>query len=338
MINENLTIIIPFLNEGENAIKTIAGIADSTRGDTPRVIAINDASTDGFDYAAAVSKIDGDITYIQNPQRKGVAGCRNMGVEMCQTSYFLFLDAHMKFITKNWASMLVQYLQQYPWDMLCLNTCIMETDWTIKKGKIRKYASNVDFAAWNEKSATVRSALAWKYAKKYTEGANMDITQCIMGAGYATSKAQWQRLHGLRGLIQYGMDEQFISLKFQLSGAKCFMIHDIKVGHIYKYGKHGFDCSWYAWCYNQIVAILTLFEGTQRDALLANCKALNTQYDAVYNMVNKDWCEQEHVYLRNIFGTEYEQRATEFFNRLNGNELVLPPLPEADWEDRQRYS
>lgn len=50
-----LTIIIPFLNEGEEIANTVASIIDTTIG-SPSIMLINDASTDGYDYQSVADK------------------------------------------------------------------------------------------------------------------------------------------------------------------------------------------------------------------------------------------------------------------------------------------
>ena len=44
-----LTVIIPFLNEGEEVVMTVKSVRE-TAGDKVDIITINDCSTDGFPY------------------------------------------------------------------------------------------------------------------------------------------------------------------------------------------------------------------------------------------------------------------------------------------------
>ncbi|GHV22224.1 hypothetical protein FACS1894174_06570 [Bacteroidia bacterium] len=41
-------------------------------------------------------------------------------------------------------------------------------------------------------------------------------------------------LRGLSGLISYGSDEAYISIKAWLSGGKCLILKDVIVGHLYR--------------------------------------------------------------------------------------------------------
>lgn len=57
---------------------------------------------------------------------------------------------------------------------------------------------------------------------------------CVLGAGYACNKKYWNSIHGLKGLRNYGLDEQFISLKVWLSGGKCKLLNNVVFGHVYR--------------------------------------------------------------------------------------------------------
>lgn len=73
----------------------------------------------------------------------------------------------------------------------------------------------------------------WKYWEKEPE-ANIEDIPCVLGATYAASKRYWQYLRGLEGLISYGSDEPYISLKVWLEGGRCRLLKDIVIGHIYR--------------------------------------------------------------------------------------------------------
>ena len=68
---KQVSIIVPFLNEGVWPYKTIQSIYDTANHDLFDVIAINDNSKDNYDF----SKFP-DVRYIKNDQRMGVDGCR----------------------------------------------------------------------------------------------------------------------------------------------------------------------------------------------------------------------------------------------------------------------
>ena len=85
-----LTVIIPFLNEKEEVGRTVRSIRE-TVGDSVDIIANNDQSDDGYPYREDLAPYG--VSYVYNPERKGVAASRDYGVSLCTTPYFLLLDA-----------------------------------------------------------------------------------------------------------------------------------------------------------------------------------------------------------------------------------------------------
>jgi glycosyltransferase involved in cell wall biosynthesis len=92
-----LTVIIPFCNEGNEVGLTIQSCLDLAEGPVEFVL-INDNSTDGYDYHSVAKKYK--ATYIEHTKQWGVAPSREDGVAVCKTPYFLLLDAHMCMLNK----------------------------------------------------------------------------------------------------------------------------------------------------------------------------------------------------------------------------------------------
>ncbi|MCL2652068.1 MAG: glycosyltransferase, partial [Candidatus Azobacteroides sp.] len=80
-----LTVIIPFLNEGQEIRNTLQSIRE-TAGDQVDILLINDASYDNFDYKSFAKEYH--ATYYHNDTRMGVARSRDIGVEKITTDYF----------------------------------------------------------------------------------------------------------------------------------------------------------------------------------------------------------------------------------------------------------
>lgn len=75
---QQLTIIIPFLNEGTEIGNTILSIRETCVGH-PYILLINDASTDGYNYLSVAQQHG--CQYIHHQERKGIAASRNEGGE-----------------------------------------------------------------------------------------------------------------------------------------------------------------------------------------------------------------------------------------------------------------
>lgn len=98
-MNNTLTVIIPFLNEGKEVYNTVKSLREHSE-QAFEIILINDCSTDGYDYKKVAE--DFDAIYIEHSKRMGVAASRDEGVRNCSTEYILFLDAHMRTCQRDW--------------------------------------------------------------------------------------------------------------------------------------------------------------------------------------------------------------------------------------------
>jgi glycosyltransferase involved in cell wall biosynthesis len=217
-----LTLIIPFLNEGDEVYKTVKCFVESA-DISIEIILINDASTDNYNYKIIAEKFD--AKYIEHKIRKGVAASRDEGVDMCQTEYFLLLDAHMRSYQTNWASLIVNAIKSDKRSLLCCATaCILYTDIEVVSYDNVGYGAYIDFSDLSVK---------WISEIGNTEKDILDIP-CVLGASYIGEKSYWQYLKGLSGLTSYGCDEQLISMKVWLEGGKCKIIKNIIFGHLFR--------------------------------------------------------------------------------------------------------
>lgn len=225
-----LSIIIPFLNEGqevENTIQSIRSFSDNN----VEIILINDASDDNYDYET-ISQIY-DTIYILNQVRIGVAASRDKGINIASSPYFLLLDAHMRFYNNKWVETIIHYLENNENVLLCCQTKILskEDDKIIEKDSlIPTYGAFIEFDRCENLLGSV-----WT-VKEFPENKDLETTPipCVLGAGYACTTKYWKYLRGLEGLKYYGSDEIYISLKVWLNGGECLLLKNVFIGHIYR--------------------------------------------------------------------------------------------------------
>lgn len=223
-----LTVVISFLNEGKEVENTLNSIRD-TAGDQVDIILINDASTDTTDYESVAKRFN--ALYLKNQIREGVAASRDKGISQTQTPYFLLLDAHMRFYQRNWANQITDELNRDDRVLLCCNTKVLRID---DAGELDESDNSSAFGAKINLGGTHRMLDSeWVLQETKPDEPIEDIA-CVLGAGYAASKRYWQHLRGLEGLIYYGCDEAYISLKVWLEGGRCRLIKNISIGHIYR--------------------------------------------------------------------------------------------------------
>lgn len=221
-----LSIIIPFANEGVEVERTIKSIIEHSDIKIP-IILINDASNDGFEYDGLANLFG--LTYIKNQKRLGVAQCRDLGVTLCKTPYFILLDAHMRFYDKNWYNLIIEKLKNEKKLLLCCQTRNIAINHLVKKEK-NKQSMGAFITFFSEDSVLDAT---WNYTEKCI---NEDFEEipCVLGAAYAASREYWTFLKGLSGLYGYGCDEAYISMKVWLSGGRCLLAKNVIIGHLYR--------------------------------------------------------------------------------------------------------
>lgn len=218
MKNE-LTIIIPFLNEGREVYNTVKNLREKA-GKEIDILLINDCSTDRYNYQIIAENFD--TAYINHSHRKGVAASRDEGIALCQTPYFLLLDAHMRVFQDNWHKTIVNQLEKDARSIVCCQTVPINT-----KGEIIGTSSFGAYIDWKDLS------VHWNRNDPDKTQKVVDIP-CVLGASYSCSKDYWKYLNGLKGLRSFGYDEQLISIKVWMEGGSCKLIKEITFGHLFR--------------------------------------------------------------------------------------------------------
>lgn len=230
---KELTIIIPFRNEREQVFKTCESF--NRYGDPALfdILCIDDCSEAGYDYSE-VEKFD-NVTLIGNEQRLGVAGSRDRGVKECDTKYVLLVDGHMR-VFSDVITPLLEKLHTYPGSLLCCQSKVIR--YAKKKGhyEMEKRPKTRGVKLNGNHLDLSFLAYRWDALRDSDLLAEVLPVQCCMGACYALEREYYLHLHGLNGLQQWGMDEQFLSAKVWMSGGKVLLLKNIEIAHIYREG------------------------------------------------------------------------------------------------------
>jgi len=222
-----LTVIIPFYNEGEELGRTIESIRN-TAGNNVDIIAVNDKSNDGIDYEKMVAPMN--VTIVNNPCRMGPAMSKEKGVQSCGTPYFILLDAHMRFYQSGWESSIIKELSQEENQILCCQTKSLR----LVNGVVKEEHIDPTYGAFIYLGVKRYTPMSVWNPNPNIKSLKTGHIPCVLGASYASSKTYWNHLRGFRGLLCYGCEEPFISLKAWLEGGKCKFVPDVTIGHIYK--------------------------------------------------------------------------------------------------------
>ena len=219
-----LTVIIPFKNEGEEVFKTVASLRQMADNDI-NFIVINDASDDGFDYSG-ISSIN-NVEYILHDKSFGPAQSRQHGVDLCQTNFFILVDAHMRAMTKGWDRIVLEPVQKYRNAIFCCVTYDMIEN---AKSKICRQGYG----------ATIKLedvSCKWISHSFIKDNKTIIEVPCVLGASYISNKEYWNRIGGLKGLLSYGCEEQLLSIKTYLDGGKCYVLSNVEFSHKFRKAK-----------------------------------------------------------------------------------------------------
>lgn len=222
-MKEDLTVIIPFKNEGDEVYKTISSLELKAKK-TFSVIVINDGSDDGYDYESLLQNFK--MKYIVHKESVGPAASRQEGAEKSNSAYLLLMDAHMRAETEGWDEIIKNAIDSYPRGIFCCLTDKL----IVNEGN---EDISLDATGYGVSLDLESLKYNWLNYDNNIKKNYIDIP-CVMGASYCCSRSYWEKIHGLIGLKSYGLEEQFISIKTLLEGGKCCAIGNVKFAHKFR--------------------------------------------------------------------------------------------------------
>lgn len=259
-----LTVVMPFLNEGDEPVRTIESILDTSPPGMVEILAIDDGSDE---YNPLVSKFP-HVRLVRQLNRLGQPESLDKGVKMAQSPNVLMIDAHMTFRDDNWAERLIEILEAERETVFC-TTCVhlSEEQRELSKAKQKYYGGTLQMIDPDEAdSPFAKQILNPKWIETPPDQAVSDVP-CILGAAYAVRKEWYQKLNGLKGLEKWGGHEPFLSLKSFLAGGKVQLIRDIEIGHLFR-EEPGYMNYNHNLFYNKMLISKTVFPSEISDQLL----------------------------------------------------------------------
>ena len=306
-----LTVLIPFKNEKEEVAMTCRSVRD-TAGDRVDIIVLNDDSQKGFDYKRSLMGLN--VDYYETSSRLGSSAGKQRCVELCKTPYFLILDAHCRMYTYDWLDKALSVLQK---DEDCVYCCAVQYFSTEKDhltpAHVRAYGGFWDY---NTKSIL---SCAWNITKFGDEEFEVP---CILGANYLCSKRWWDKIGGYNGLLLYGREETFISLKSRMAGGSVKCIPQIVTGHKTRPGHQPYRCLKFEVVHNEMAIALitqdddmfqkicTMLKRTQPASVFKDADTLlHGHLDELYALKNEfeklKKVTQEEV---DVFNTDFQRK------------------------------
>ena len=302
-----LSVIIPFLNEGDEVVNTVRSVRETT-GQDVEIVVINDCSTDKRNYEEELKPFG--VKYYTNKIRLGAALSKERGVKLCSAPFFIILDSHMRCLTPDWHKILIKKLTNNPNRLLCCDSVpiVKQHDGTIS---ISQSMVPCQAAFLTFREGSLLPGIRW-FAKREDSiaGIPTDAICAVLGACYCSSTTYWNSITGMYGLMHFGCEEPCVSLKAWLDGGGCYFVPEVKLGHIYR-TENAFYISRKAFVYNHLAISKMLMPVADQCLVHALAQRTNTaSYDvaALYLQAN-------HKYLTSI-RTQFEDLITERYGHI----------------------
>lgn len=309
-----LTCIIPFQNEGFEVERTVMSIRYTAHN--VNIILIDDCSYDGYDYEKVAEIYHCEI---YRPEKNlGVAGARDFGISLCKTPYFILFDAHMRIYHNYWDKVIVDLLKERPTTIFVSNTSIIYYEngtYVNEDGTQMKHKSVGAAVKMNQRGLEFTND--WTH-KLLVEESDCDLVpvSCALGAVYAATVKWWNHIGGLGGLVKWGYDETYFSIKTWLAGGEVNVIRNWPVGHIYR-EKGNYDVTTTHADHNQMFLINFFCDGEQRVIYEERLKTRLgiEEYTKVRALFVKHY--DEIIRLKNHFWKNVAIKPFSFFEYIN---------------------
>lgn len=237
-----LTCIVTFRCEKTEVERTVCSLRYTAKN--VKILLMDDDSDDNYDYQRIANLYHCD--YHRNKERRGSAGSKHDGANMCTTPYFCFFDGHQRVYNQNWDTRLLNLLKENPFSILAARTIYISQD---KNGVyVNEDARNKNYNGGASENycginacCYVQSTPSYEFDPKWVTkfedndpSHDLSPVPCVLGAVYAMSTNWWKYIKGYYGLVIYGLEETFMCSKTWLAGGSCFVIKDWGVGHLYR--------------------------------------------------------------------------------------------------------
>lgn len=266
---EKLSIVMPFLNEGEEPYRTVESIHETAPEGSFEIVAVEDKADPSAIIAAPYDFSRWPAVKHVPPRdvRLGVDGSRSMGVLHASHPTVVLIDAHMRFRKDGWLPRLVDAVRSKPDCMFCTACGAMghgvdrvEDIVTVYRGATLMLANDFSDAAFVMPDGSKKVAREVFEPKWLRENPGTEPTQeipCILGAVYAFDRQHFINIRGLNGLTGWGSSEPCLSLKTWLAGGTSYLLNDLIVGHVFRDNSPYATAVWHL-VFNKLLLLRTL--------------------------------------------------------------------------------
>lgn len=313
---KKLSIVMPFLNEGNEPILTIQSIYDTANPDDFEIVAIQDSPEPHvLEEVNKPNSLFPSVRFYKNKSRCGVDATRNAGVHLASSPNILLIDAHMRFKkNSHWLPRIVEVLEKEPQTLFC-TTCLglgYERGDNVETADIKYYGATLlmtndfkekqSFFCGNGEKKVAREVLEPKWLRGLKENTPSPYeVPCVMGANYCFTKKWFEYLHGLNFLLSWGSSEPYLALKSWLAGGNVKLLYDVEIGHIFRDRAPYTTPVWHL-IFNKLLMARLLLPADM-DFIIESYLPQGAELEdakKIYS-INADKLEAEHKYLQSIF-------------------------------------
>lgn len=253
------------------------------------------------------------MTYVRNSYRLGASLSKERGAQLAKTPYFILLDAHMRFYDSEWAEYIVKELDENSQRLLCSKSvCLQKDEEGIVSVHPKSYSPQGAYLSFCSNKYV--PAIDWNNYTECLPTCAENQIPCVLGAGYVTSKSYWNKICGLKGLLHYGCEEAYISIKAWKEGGGCYLLPNLTIGHIYRkkfpYPVYSFQC-----IYNNLVISELLFPTSER--CFAKAVAWNLNKDTYIKAMEYMSLHKEELDKLAKHYKSFQQNDFSYVKRLN---------------------
>lgn len=261
----NLSIIIPYHDEGYDFIKTtVDSIKNSIDIEEYEIIIVDDFSDQ------PLQNID-DVIVVRHTENLGVGAAFDTGVKISKSENLFLMGSDIRFIPNKWASQIIKEIEDYPKAFTCTSCVALSAEkLDINERRLINVVNGATILMFHDKKSNPKQSDTFKSIIEaqwlpHLKNRNIDSFEipCILGAAYGVKKSWYEYVDGWSLHKKWGTLEPYISLKSWLFGGSCRTAPRIETGHIFKtVGTHG--TSQEKLLYNKMMVATVLLDDYER--------------------------------------------------------------------------
>jgi glycosyltransferase involved in cell wall biosynthesis len=261
---QDVSFIIPSLNEGENLHKTIQSLQATTTCHY-EIIVVDNGSTDGSSDFIPRENADSRLRLFKIVRPLGVAGARNFGADHAQGDIMIFADAHI-FFPQGWLDPIMSALSHEGVGIVAPGINVWGNP-SIKGFGMRWRNARLD-VEW----------LGQRSEEPYT-------VPMVPGGCVAFRRDFFQEIGKFdSGMVNYGSEDLEICLRTWLLGYEVIMVPHVEVSHVFR-SRHPYDVHWLHVVHNMLRTVYAHFNTHRAARAIAAIRSLPS-FESAFSLVH----------------------------------------------------